>query len=91
METLRQDVQYGLRLLWRSPGLATVALLSLALAIGANTAIFSLLNAVLLRELPVRQPERLVALSVVRRDGVSGGFSIPMWREIERNQRVFSA
>ncbi len=90
MGTILQDVRYGFRLLWRSPGLATVALLSLALAIGANTAIFSLLNAVLLRELPVRQPERLAALSVLRRDGISDSFSLPMWREIERNQRVFS-
>jgi predicted permease len=66
-----------------------VAILSLALGIGANTAIFSLLDALLLRDLPVRQPERLVELSVVRR-GDKIMFSFPMFREIERGQRVFS-
>jgi predicted permease len=66
-----------------------VAVLSLALGIGANTAIFSLLDALLLRDLPVRQPERLVELSVVRR-GSKIMFSFPMFREIERGQKVFS-
>ncbi len=64
-------------------------MLSLALGIGANTAIFTLINALLLRDLPVRQPGRLVQLSAVRRDG-KVPFSYPMFREVERGQRVFT-
>ena len=76
-------------MLGKNPGFTTVAVLSLALGIGANTAVFSLLDALLLRDLPVRQPERLAELSVVRRNDKIP-LSFPMFREIERGQRVFS-
>lgn len=62
LETLRQDVRFALRMLRRSPGFAAVAVLSLALGIGANTGVFSLINTLMLRLLPVRDPESLVEL-----------------------------
>ncbi len=83
------NLRYSIRVLGRNPGFTAVAVLSLALGIGANTAIFSLLDALLLRDLPVWQPERLVELSVLRR-GDKIPFSFPMFRELDRGQRVLS-
>jgi predicted permease len=76
LETFVQDIRYGLRTLRKTPGFTTVAVLTLALGIGANTAIFSLINAAMLRSLPVPEPERLVMLQyAARRDpDVMGGY-----------------
>lgn len=65
MDTLRQDIRYGIRSLLRSPGFTTAALLSLALGIGANTAIFTLANAVFLHPLPVSEPTRVMEVYTV--------------------------
>ena len=68
-EELRQDVRYGVRVLAKSPGFTIVAVLSLAVGIGATTTIFSVLNAVVLRPLPFEEPDRLVSLQEFRPEG----------------------
>src|SRR5580765_1240000 len=77
VETFLRDLRYGLRMLRRSPGVTAVAILSLALGIGANTALFSVVDAVLLKTLPVEDPERLVLFEwqagrPFRTNGMSG-------------------
>jgi hypothetical protein len=66
MGQLWEDLRYTVRVLGKNPGFTAVAMLSLALGIGANAAIFTLINALLLRDLPVRQADRLVEVSLIR-------------------------
>jgi len=98
LETLWQDVRYGARLLRRNPTFAIVAILTLALGTGANTAIFQLVNAVRLRTLPVPAPEQLVDVRVVKApNGRTGTFngrwpmlSYPLYLRIRDQQQTFS-
>jgi predicted permease len=98
MHTLWQDLRYGARMLWKRPGFTLIAALTLSLGIGANTAIFSLIDAALLRMLPVREPERLALFGTGADGGVSIGFprgktelfSYPFYREARRRNQVFS-
>src|SRR3954463_945267 len=93
LETLWQDLRYGVRLLRRNPTFAIVAILTLALGTGANTAIFQLVNAVRLRTLPVEHPEELVEVRVRAPHGRTGTFtngrsmlSHPLWERIRAEQ-----
>lgn len=91
IETLLQDLRYGSRMLAKSPGFTAVVVLSLALGIGANTAIFSLIDAVLLKMMPVRNPEQLVQLTWTAPDGrPDDSFSYPGFEEFRDHNQVFS-
>ena len=94
--TLLQDVRYGLRVLRLNPGFTTVCLLSLALGIGANTAIFELIDAVRMRTVPVPEPQQLVVIRPTdkgRTGHVTGRYAFvtnPMWEQIRANHPGFS-
>jgi hypothetical protein len=91
LETLWKDLKYGARMLRKNPGFTTVAVLTLALGIGANTAIFSVADRLLVRPLPVEKPERLALLGVQYGDQLAfDNFNYPLFRDYQRGNTVFS-
>jgi putative ABC transport system permease protein len=97
-EALWKDLRYGARLLRLNPGFATVAILSLALGIGANTAIFQLVDAIRLRTLPVMNPQELAVVRIANRNWAQGNFSGRFsnltnlqWEQIRDHQEAFSS
>ena len=97
IETLWHDLRFGARLLRLNPGFAAVAIASLALGIGANTAIFQLIDAVRLRTLPVKSPQELAEVKIADRawsDGISNGWhpemSNPLWEQVRDHQQAYT-
>ncbi len=96
LETLSKDVRHGARLLRLNPGFTVVAVLSLALGVGANTAIFQLLDAIRLRTLPVKHPRELAEVRAPNWNGhgISSGshpeMTTPLWNELRAHQQAFS-
>jgi predicted permease len=91
METLFQDLRYAVRQLRKSPGFAAVAIATLALGIGVNTIIFSVVNGVLLSPLPFPEPDRLVTLHENKPNFEGGSLSYPNFRDWQKNNRTFSS
>jgi putative ABC transport system permease protein len=95
MNGLLHDLRYALRQLGQSPAFTVTAILTLALGIGANTAMFTLVNVLLLRQLPLREPERLVSLSAYdpahpleNSAAWPGGFTFPMFLQMATRWRL---
>jgi putative ABC transport system permease protein len=98
MNSLWQDIRFGLRMLRKSPGFAAVAVITLALGIGANAAIFQLIDAVRLRTLPVKDPNTLAIIHVDKKHWGQGNFSgnysdftFPLWQQVRDRQKAFSS
>ncbi len=90
IETTLSDIRYAARILRKSPVFTLSAILTLALGIGANAAIFTLINALLLKQLPVPEPDRLVQFTLSA-DELMSSFTYPMFEDIRNSTRSFSA
>jgi predicted permease len=90
MQTLLQDIRYAVRMLVKNPGFALVAVLTLSLGIGANTALFSIINGVLLNPVPFPEPERLMALYANRIQFERASISYPNFLDWQRENRTFA-
>ncbi len=96
LEAIWQDLRYGMRMLVKYPGFTCAAVLTLALGIGANTAIFQLIDAVRLRTLPVKAPQELAEVRLTNMKGARGGFARSpsvnnlIWEQIRKQQQAFS-
>jgi predicted permease len=97
LESFFRDARYAVRGFVKSPGFTIVAVLTLALGIGANTAVFQLLDAVRLRSLPIQKPQELAEVRIVAgnrgfgiSDGMFANFTVPMWQEVRRHHDPFS-
>jgi predicted permease len=91
MHTLIEDVRYGLRMLRKNPGFTVVAVLTLALGIGANTAVFSIVNGVLLNSLPFPDPDKLVTLFESKPNFKQGSISYPNFLDWQRDNHAFTS
>src|SRR3569832_221644 len=90
MDSLNKDNRYAIRGLIKRPAYVAIALITLALGIGANTAIFSLVNTVLLRALPVDRPEEIVSVAVRGKDDSMSAFSYPNYKDFRDHNDVLS-
>ena len=90
METLLQDVRYGMRSLRKSPGFAAVAILTLALGVGANTAMFSVINAVLFHSVPFRDASHVMAVWKTMSNGTPNAFSTPAFLELRQQAEALA-
>lgn len=91
LETFAQDVAFGLRMLRKNPSFTMVAILTLALGIGANTALFSVVNGVLLNPLPFPHPEELVVVHASKQNFSEGSISYPNFRDWQRDNKTLAA
>jgi predicted permease len=91
MQTLIQDIRFGLRTLAKNPGFAAIAVLTLAIGIGANTALFSVVSGVLLNPLPYPQPDQIIVIGQNKAVFVNGSVSYPNFRDWQKENQTFSA
>src|SRR5215472_13167953 len=98
MSSMWKDVRYSLRQLGNSPAFTIIAILTLALGIGANTAIFQLIDSIRLRTIPVKDPQQLATVRIADREWASGNFAseyseltFPMWEQISQRTEGFAS